>query len=226
MNTKTAILIFANSAKKDAERKPFLSTEVFSELNKQTLKTVIKSKIDYFFISEKQQVGNSFAERFNNAIQFVFNKAYQNVIAIGNDTPHLKTKHLLKTLCQLSKKQLIIGPSKDGGVYLLGIQKEYFNTQSFCNLPWQTCKLTAAISKKAALEGTKITKLELLADIDSKTDLFTVLSSFTILSKKIRQLLNSFILIKKVTTDKVALFIQLQYTSLFFNKGSPLFISK
>ena len=146
MKKNTAILIFANSAEKEAERKTFLSSDVFSALNHQTLKTVEKSGIEYFHFSEKNQVGSSFGERFSNAIENIFNKGFKNVITIGNDTPHLKTKHLVDTVHQLEKNDLVLGPSKDGGFYLMGIKKEHFNKETFLKLPWQTSKLQKCIT--------------------------------------------------------------------------------
>ena len=87
MNTnKTAILIFANSAAKEVERKEFLSTEIFSALNKQTLKKAKKSKLPYFVVSEKEQIGISFGERFTNAIDLIFKKGFDNVIYSGVTT--------------------------------------------------------------------------------------------------------------------------------------------
>jgi hypothetical protein len=56
MNKNTAILIFANSAKKEVERKSFLSSYVFCALNQQTLNTVKKSGIEYFHFSEKTKL--------------------------------------------------------------------------------------------------------------------------------------------------------------------------
>lgn len=220
----TAILIFANSAKKEVERKPFLSNEICVELNLCTLKTVKKTNLNYFFVSENQQTGITFAERLNNAIQSIFNKGFKNVIAIGNDTPHLKTKHLLTALKQLTKKQIVIGPSKDGGIYLMGIKKEYFNKKSFLHLPWQTARLRKAITSKVTKENKQICVLELLNDIDSKNDIVSILNSFNILSIKIKQLLQRFIFINTPLLLHVNIQKESLYALRYFNKGSPLYI--
>jgi hypothetical protein len=222
LKKKTAILIFANSAEKEAERKSFLSADVFSALNNQTLKKVEKSGIDYFIISEKQQVGNSFGERFSNAIESVFNNGFENVITIGNDTPHLKTHHLIDTLQQLEKNDLVLGPSKDGGFYLMGIKKEHFHKETFLKLPWQTNRLQKCISSKATAKNLEIKFLELLNDLDTKEDIKTILNSFKKISFSILKLLQKlFFRIKKTFLEAYLLISETSY-SQNLNKGSPI----
>lgn len=224
MNQNTAILIFANSAKKEVERKSFLSIKVFSELNQQILKTAGKTKLPYFHFSEKQQVGNSFGERFTNAIETVINKGFKNVIVIGNDTPHLTTKHIFEAVGQLENNDLVLGPSKDGGFYLMGVKKEHFNKNVFLNLPWQTSSLLISISKGFELKNIDTYYLNLLSDIDTLQDVKPVLESFISISIKLKELLLQIIFINKKLFSKTKLLIQNPIQNLFLNKGSPLFI--
>lgn len=224
MIQQTAILIFANSAQKEAERKSFLSKEVFRKLNEQTLKTVQKSGIAYFHFSDKQQIGNSFGERFTNAIESVLNKGFQNIITIGNDTPHLKTKHLLEAKNQLEQKDLILGPSKDGGFYLMGIKKENFNKSTFLKLPWNKSYLLKAILKRSKLKKLKINFLESLNDIDAKEDLLNIVNSFREIPLYILKLLLFFIVTDKKTCILKKLNFLENYLHVFFNKGSPVIV--
>jgi hypothetical protein len=222
MIKNTAILIFANSTEKEAERKSFLSADVFSALNKQTLKTVKKSGIEYFHFSEKNQVGNSFGDRFTNAIDAIFKKGFNNVITIGNDTPHLKTSHLVETLHQLKKKDLVLGPSKDGGFYLMGIKKAHFSKETFLKLPWQTSKLQNCISSIIASKNLTIRFLEILIDLDSKDDLKTIINSFKAIPKSILTILKIFIFIQKQFFLDFIINIKNTFSTPNFNKGSPL----
>ena len=221
MIQQTAILIFANSAQKEAERKSFLSKETFSKLNEHTLNIVQKSGIDYFHFSEKQQTGNSFGERFTNAIESILNKGYQNIITIGNDTPHLKTKHLLETKDQLEQKDLILGPSKDGGFYLMGIRKEHFNKEAFLKLPWNTSNLRKAVARISKVKNLSIDFLELLNDIDKKQDVSTIISSFKTISKTILNLLKGFLDSNNQVFHQNKVNILEILFSRYFNKGSP-----
>ena len=61
-----------------------------------------------------------------------------------------------------------MGPSFDGGVYLIGINVTNFNPQEFIELAWQTEKLQESWSKTQ----TDIIWLNTLCDIDKATDLW------------------------------------------------------
>ena len=222
MNKNTAILIFANSAKKEAERKSFLSSDVFSALNNQTLKTVKKSGIQYFHFTEKNQVGASFGERFSNAIEAIFNKGFEKVITIGNDTPHLKTKHLLDTLHQFEKNDLVLGPSKDGGFYLMGIKKEHFHKNTFLKLPWQTSKLQQCITSLLSSKVLNVKFLEILNDLDVKEDVKKILHSFKSIPKSVLRFLILFIFTQKVFIVDFIINIKKTFSTPNSNKGSPL----
>tara|TARA_R110002072_G_scaffold115578_1_gene245896 strand:+ start:307 stop:984 length:678 start_codon:yes stop_codon:yes gene_type:complete len=222
MNKNTAILIFANSAKKEAERKSFLSSDVFSALNHQTLKTVEKSGIEYFHFSEKNQVGSSFGERFSNAIENIFNKGFKNVITIGNDTPHLKTKHLVDTVHQLEKNDLVLGPSKDGGFYLMGIKKEHFNKETFLKLPWQTSKLQKCITSIVTSKKLHIKFLEILNDLDVLEDIKKILHSFKAIPKSVLKILALLICTQKEFFVDLTINFKKTFFSPNSNKGSPL----
>jgi glycosyltransferase A (GT-A) superfamily protein (DUF2064 family) len=222
MKNKTAVLIFANSAEKEAERKSFLSADVFSALNNQIIKTVEKSGIEYFHISDKQQIGNSFGERFLNAIEAVFDKNFNNVITIGNDTPHLKTHHLLDTLRQLEKNDFVLGPSKDGGFYLMGIKKEHFNKETFLQSPWQTNHLHNYFSSIASAQNLQLHFLEPLHDIDSKEDIKLIIQCFNTITNTILKLLQKlFYAIQKPYFKAQSILLETSYAQNL-NKGSPL----
>ncbi len=221
MIQQTAILIFANSAQKEAERKSFLSKEAFSKLNAQTLKIVRKSGISYFHFSENQQVGDSFGERFTNAIESILNKGFQNIITIGNDTPHLKTKHLLETQKQLEQKDLILGPSKDGGFYLMGIKKEHFNKEVFLKLPWNKSNLRKAVAKVSRVKKLKIDFLELLNDIDKKQDIKYIINSFKTIANWLLKLLLYLVFdVKQIAHQSKIIVLEILFSKPF-NKGSP-----
>lgn len=221
MRNNTAILIFANSAEKEAERKSFLSSDVFSSLNNQTLKTVENSGIQYFHSSEKNQIGSSFGERFSNAIETVFKKGFENVITIGNDTPHLKTSHLIDTVDQLKKNELVLGPSKDGGFYLMGIKKEHFNKKTFLKLPWQTSKLQNCITSIITSKKLNIKFLEILNDLDVLEDIKKILHSFKAIPKSVLKILIVFIFTQKKFLIDFIINIKKTFSTPNSNKGSP-----
>lgn len=221
---KTAILIFAKSAEKEAVSKPFkFSKDVFKALNAKTLHIVKKTGLPYFVFSEKQQIGNTFGERFTNAIQAVYNKGFDSVISVGNDTPHLSLKHLKKTINNLQNHNIVLGPSKDGGFYLMGLKKSQFNAKAFLKLPWQTSTLNRSISKLSASKKVTICYLDVLVDVDSYRDIETIVHSFKNVSSVIKQLLLQCISIEKNIISKLYFCIDNLILKHLFNKGSPKF---
>ncbi|TYB78122.1 DUF2064 domain-containing protein [Bizionia gelidisalsuginis] len=224
-NKDIALLIFANSVPTEAERKPFKSAvSLFSILNKQVESKVINTGIPYFIISEKEQIGNSFGSRFTNAIQSVFNKGFRNIITIGNDTPHLKTAHLNETIAKLKTNDLVLGPSQDGGFYLMGLSKHIFNDKAFKKLPWQTAALTTTFLKLASEKNITFDLLERLYDIDTSQDIKAIINSFKSLSKTLKQfLLNSINTDEQTTLQRHLPFPSVSLSS-YFNKGSPLYL--
>ena len=221
MNKNTAILIFANSAEKDAVLKPLQSRSLFKTLNSDVISCAQKTGLPYFHYSEDEQVGLTFGDRFTNAIQSIFDKGFKSVIAIGNDTPHLKAKHILKTEQKLETHQCVLGPSKDGGFYLMGLNKSHFNTEAFLKLPWQTKHLNRSVFKILQSNNTSTYFLEQLVDIDSKKDIKFILDSFKSFSKTLKTLLITLIDIDKTIFSNYILSLQRVTIQNPHNKGSP-----
>ncbi len=144
---------------------------LFKSLTQQSIKTVEASGLPYFHFTEKEQAGLSFGERFIHAIQQVFDQGYCNVIAIGNDSPHLGKHHILEAAAQLSRKKVVLGPSLDGGFYLFGIPQADFDAQQLKVLPWQTTSLYQSTKAYFESKHCQMVALERLSDIDTVTDI-------------------------------------------------------
>ena len=71
-----------------------MASTFLKDLNRHTIRQIEHSGLDYFHFTEKEQEGGDFGERFIHAIQSVFNKGYEYIITLGNDTPQLRTKHI------------------------------------------------------------------------------------------------------------------------------------
>ncbi|WP_181899477.1 TIGR04282 family arsenosugar biosynthesis glycosyltransferase [Flagellimonas nanhaiensis] len=222
----TAVLIFANSAEKDAHVKRIDgSSALFDRLTQQTLETVKASGLPYFLLTERNQYGATFSARFSNAIQEVFSSGYSQVISIGNDSPHLTVKHLLLAKQKLSKENIVLGPTLDGGFYLLGIHYNHFDKVSFEALPWQTVNLYQETLSYFRSNGCIVNTLDRLIDIDSIEDV-------KLLSNYIRTLSKSWISLFsglwhkniEILTRTLEVHIQI-LKQVPFNKGSPFAIS-
>ncbi|MDO6471562.1 DUF2064 domain-containing protein [Maribacter sp. 1_MG-2023] len=218
----TAILVFANSAKEDLANKHIAKGEqLFDLLTQTTLKKAKNTGLPVFHFSDKDQVGATFGERFTNAIANVFERGFSNIITIGNDTPHLNTQHLKHTAHQLAIGKTVIGPSNDGGFYLLGLQKSNFQVAEFQNLPWQRFSLYHQISLWLQEESSELIKLPVLQDLDNERDLKSILSFSSGLSSTILLLIIGLLEINRSLYYTKQNFSKLLPNSFLYNKGSP-----
>jgi glycosyltransferase A (GT-A) superfamily protein (DUF2064 family) len=78
------------------------------------------------YISQK---GSDFDERFSSVVKSAFNHGASNIIILGADLPYLEPGLLDKAFELLSsgniKKKIVIGPANGGGIYLVGINREF-----------------------------------------------------------------------------------------------------
>lgn len=225
MNSKTAVLIFTNSPELDAQRKHILHGEhLFEQLNTNLIQKVKRSRLPYFISTDKTQIGQTFGERFYNAINDVFSSGFDQIITIGNDTPQLQTQHILKAQEAIKQNKTTLGPSADGGFYILGIHKKTFNDLDFKNLAWQTSQLFSQI--KSALEQLEnnVLYLETFNDIDNVESLRQIQNFIHQISAQIQGL------ISKLIKPFELIFFNLLPSdfgiraNIPFNKGSPLLV--
>lgn len=224
MNKQTAILIFANSAKKSLDSKRISTSKFFKIIDTKTLETVQKTGLPFFHFSEDQQTGISFGERFSNAITSVFEKGFQSIITIGNDIPHLNASIINKAAQHLEDRSYVLGPSSDGGFYLMGFKKAHFNKEEFANLPWETKYLKQRFVNVLTSNNLDFYFLETLSDIDSLADIDVVLKSSRFLNKSLKSLLSKLTAFSKRFFTSNRPIYKIHCISCLFNKGSPFLL--
>ncbi len=228
MNTsnqgKTAIIIFANSSKEELKHKAIVNGQkLFDTLTGITIQTVKKTKLPYFHFTEKEQLGNSFGERFSNAIHKVLSQDFDNVIVIGNDTPKLTTASLLRAEKELKKNKLVLGPSMDGGFYLMGINKSYFKFEIFKNLPWQTKHIRkSVVHAVTSNQQQQVVFLSMLVDLDTQDDLKKAFNYSFVLPKELVKIVLQILQSVQVYNTLIYLIVYDILHPNYFNKGSPV----
>jgi len=220
-----AILVFALSQEEEIKRKPFLKNSLLqSDLTSQTLKIVQKTGLDYFAYNEQQQLGTSFGERFSNAINDIYEKGYDSVISIGNDTPNFSKTHLLKAVETVQKGQSVIGPSFDGGFYLIGIHKETFHKKEFAGFSWNTSNVRKELYTYLESYNKSFSQLDFLYDLDHFSDIINIYKTLPFSLKKIRSTLQRILQTEDKTTSTKQIFLSYISSKIYYNKGSPSLI--
>lgn len=122
------------------------------------------------FIDNFPQEGDTLGERMDNAIQRLLNKGYSKVVLIGSDIPEIQPIDIEKAYDILEQNDICLGPTKDGGYYLVGTKKNcsyIFND----SLKWgnkSVFEATLSIANSLELTVGLTTKLN---DIDEKEDI-------------------------------------------------------
>ncbi|OOG74863.1 TIGR04282 family arsenosugar biosynthesis glycosyltransferase [Algoriphagus sp. A40] len=114
------------------------------------------------------QCGSNLGQRMCNAFEFLFAKGYSNVVIIGTDCPDLQVSDLNKAFLALSQNDLVIGPAKDGGYYLLG--KSCFCPEIFKDIPWSTSRVLELTLDRADNANLNYEFLKILSDVDTFED--------------------------------------------------------
>lgn len=112
------------------------------------------------------QQGDDLGTRMAHAFQQGF-ATHQKVIIIGTDLWSLQKQMIRTAIEQLDQHDAVLGPSTDGGYYLLGTR--YFIPQLFENKSWSTS--TVLQDTLNDLATNKVHLLEEKTDIDTYEDL-------------------------------------------------------
>lgn len=118
---------------------------------------------------KKLQQGDDLGERMSAAFREAFDDGYEKVVIIGSDCPDLAPHHIKKAFEELASNDAVIGPSKDGGYYLLALTN--FHPELFSGVAWSTPEVYEKTKEFFGQLGLSFSTLEMLNDIDTLEDL-------------------------------------------------------
>jgi rSAM/selenodomain-associated transferase 1 len=116
---------------------------------------------------KKLQYGSDLGSRMENAFSELFNLGYEKVMIIGSDLLDLNQQLIDQAFDQLTSNDVVIGPSKDGGYYLLGMNITHQDI--FKNKAWGTESVLKDTLND--LQNYNVEMLEELNDIDTFEDM-------------------------------------------------------
>ncbi|MEM6532090.1 MAG: TIGR04282 family arsenosugar biosynthesis glycosyltransferase [Myxococcota bacterium] len=93
----------------------------------------------------------------------------QTAIALGADTPGLPQKLMLEAVHSLQSNDAVLGPSHDGGFYLIGMRR--CPPGVFSELPWSAANTCDATSERLMSYGLTLARSSPWFDIDTAEDL-------------------------------------------------------
>ena len=117
------------------------------------------------------QTGRDLGARMANVFAHLFARGFEAVVIVGSDSPTLPADHLraaVRTL-QAGGADGVIGPSEDGGYYLIGLRAAC--PELFAGVPWSTDRVLATTLQKARRVGQTLRSLPAWYDVDTPDDL-------------------------------------------------------
>jgi uncharacterized protein len=113
------------------------------------------------------QEGKELGDKMRRAIQDRFAEGYEKVVIIGSDSPSLPVSYIEQALA--SDKDMVLGPSTDGGYYLIGMKGKL--TEVFEGVTWGTEKVLQETCDHLVPGGVALELLPVWYDIDGPEDL-------------------------------------------------------
>jgi hypothetical protein len=114
------------------------------------------------------QSGKDLGERMASVFRSAFQEGARRVVLVGTDIPALAARDLDRALEALRSSNLVLGPSLDGGYWLIGLDRP---ARVFSDVPWGTSEVKSRTLALAAGLGLRVRELRTLRDLDTPLDL-------------------------------------------------------
>ncbi len=115
-----------------------------------------------------EQGPGNLGERLGRAFDDAFKAGCKQVVAIGTDCPQLTPDLIRSAFYALREKDLVLGPARDGGYYLIGLRAPHL---VFDAIPWGTDRVLAQTLKRAHELRLDVQQMIDLDDVDRPQDL-------------------------------------------------------
>jgi len=123
------------------------------------------------------QIGDDLGQILYYGFRASLKMGYISAIALASDVPDLPESILDEAVLKLKTFDSVIGPSIDGGYYLIGLQKNAVRKKLFQGITWSTEKVYAQTMNKIEEEKISCYPLTPWGDVDVIDDLERLLSS-------------------------------------------------
>ncbi len=96
------------------------------------------------------------------------------ILIIGSDLPSISHSELMQAIQILNHKEMVLGPSSDGGYWLIGLSKKLLNplcSWPFSGISWGSDKVLQETTRLASLNQIDYQLLQTKNDLDNIIDL-------------------------------------------------------
>ena len=115
------------------------------------------------------QIEGDLGSRMAAAFRYVFEAGAGCAVIIGTDCPFITPDLLDRSFHLLDENDIVIGPAKDGGYYLLGMK--VLRKELFEGIPWSSSEVFPTTLDRIRRAGWSCAQLPELFDVDRVEDL-------------------------------------------------------
>jgi glycosyltransferase A (GT-A) superfamily protein (DUF2064 family) len=163
MPSRRCVLLFTRPPSTEARLKGLRSAEaVFLRIQREVAAAAAKAGAD---LVRTPQRGTTFGERLRNAFRDVRALGYDEIVVVPGDVPGLGARQLTEAFRALGGSSAVLGPSPDGGVYLIGCRGPADRLLE--GVRWNTAHVLRDLIARAP----DAVLLDPLADLDRPVDL-------------------------------------------------------
>ena len=121
-------------------------------------------------------------QRMARFFQRAFDQQSSRVVLIGSDSPTLPHSILNDAFAKLREHPVVLGPSEDGGYYLVGARGDI--PPIFDNIDWSTPDVWSQTIRRLERFGVEHARLSTWYDVDSRPDLYRLKDELEQLGRK------------------------------------------
>ena len=144
----------------------------YPEEKEQEIREMFGSGFSYI-----PQHGEDLGERMKDAFIRCFSERFRSVVVIGSDSPDLPLRIIEESFSALENHDAVLGPSADGGYYLIGFMQESFNPHVFGGLAWGSETVFQETMNIFHTERALVHVLPVWLDIDRPEDIAILLKN-------------------------------------------------
>ena len=122
----------------------------------------------------RQQRGADLGARLAAAFTELLAAPEDRAVIIGADCPDLDPAAIRDSISALESHDLVLGPARDGGYYLIGLRVRA--PSLFEGVAWGTARVRGVTLARAADAGLRVAELPELADLDTPEDLVSLIA--------------------------------------------------
>ncbi len=116
----------------------------------------------------RRQAGDGLGDRLQHAFEYLFTHKANRAIIVASDVPDISANLVIKALIALQSHDIVLGPSHDGGYYLIGMCKPH--PVLFQGITWGSAEVLAQTLAAIETSHLSLHMMPTLIDIDTFDD--------------------------------------------------------